>query len=178
MSSCSRTMQLLIPKCHMEISRTLGAFLFPDSVRLILTLTKLNLWPAISFWIWPFLSVFIPSNSEKAVFSLVISSGNVLIIAPSWLYMHRFISTISMWADLCWQWVSFWRGFGALQNQLKTRMLVFGGGLGCSDICQLQCKPSIDGNDYAYSLASRNWGWFPYYLFKMPFIPVWRRVWI
>lgn len=71
------------------------SFLTPQD--LILTLAKLNLWPAISSWVWPFHSVFIMSNTEKAVFSFIISSGNVLAVTPSpWLYTHGLISTRSI----------------------------------------------------------------------------------
>lgn len=76
------------------------SFLTPGD--LILTLTKLNLWPAISFWIWPFHSAFITSNTEKAVFSFTISSGNVLAVTPSWLYTCGLISTRSKSADNDW----------------------------------------------------------------------------
>lgn len=71
----------------------LGPFSFLTPQDLILTLAQLKLWPAISFWIWPFHSVFITRKTGKAVFSLFISSGNVLDVAPSWLYARGFTST-------------------------------------------------------------------------------------
>lgn len=71
----------------------LGPFSFLTPQDLILTLAQLNLWPAISFWIWPFHSAFITRKTGKAAFSLSISSGDVLDVAPSWLCVHGFEST-------------------------------------------------------------------------------------
>lgn len=71
----------------------LGPFSFLTPQDLILTLTQLNLWPAISCWIWPFHSVFITRKTGEAVFPLLISSGNGLDVAPPWLFMCGFVST-------------------------------------------------------------------------------------